>query len=77
MPQVDNDYFLIPLSIRDHEGPLLTAFPTENRLLPQGGCQVDPSPQCAPLATHLVSLFFFVFFFLASSAYPCPTHPNM
>ena len=34
--EVDNDYFLIPVSIKDHEGPLRTTFPIENRLLPQG-----------------------------------------
>ncbi|KAL3153175.1 hypothetical protein ABBQ38_011927 [Trebouxia sp. C0009 RCD-2024] len=34
--EVDNDYFLIPVSIKDHEGPLSTTFPVENRLLPQG-----------------------------------------
>lgn len=34
--EVDNDYFLIPVSIRDHEGPLVSSFPVENRLLPQG-----------------------------------------
>lgn len=34
--EVDNDYFLIPVSIKDHEGPLRTTFPVENRLLPQG-----------------------------------------
>ena len=34
--EVDVDYFLIPVHIRDHEGPLLSSFPVENRLLPQG-----------------------------------------
>ena len=34
--EVDVDYFLIPVNIRDHEGPLRTSFPIENRLLPQG-----------------------------------------
>ncbi|GAB4815563.1 hypothetical protein N2152v2_002609 [Parachlorella kessleri] len=34
--EVDNDYFLLPVSILDHEGPLMAAFPVENRLLPQG-----------------------------------------
>lgn len=36
--EVDNDYFLLPVSILDHEGPLMTVFPVENRLLPQGQC---------------------------------------
>lgn len=34
--EVDNDYFLIPIKILDHEGPLSCTFPIENRLLPQG-----------------------------------------
>lgn len=34
--EVDNDYFLLPLGILDHEGPLRSEFPIENRLLPQG-----------------------------------------
>lgn len=34
--EVDNDYFLVPVKILDHDGPLGTAFPIENRLLPQG-----------------------------------------
>ncbi len=34
--EVDVDYFLIPVNIRDHEGPLKCLFPIENRLLPQG-----------------------------------------
>ena len=36
--EVDNDYFLIPVPVKDHEGPLENKFPLENRLLPQGGC---------------------------------------
>ncbi len=34
--EVDNDYFLVPVKILDHDGPLKTTFPIENRLLPQG-----------------------------------------
>ena len=34
--EVDNDYLLIPVNILDHEGPLSSSFPVENRLLPQG-----------------------------------------
>ena len=34
--EVDNDYFLIPVKIMDHEGPLSAGFSIENRLLPQG-----------------------------------------
>lgn len=36
--EVDNDYFLLPAKILDHEGPLRTGFPIENRLLAQGAC---------------------------------------
>jgi nuclear protein localization family protein 4 len=38
--EVDNDYFLVPVSIRDHAGPLGAAFPVENRLLPQGPAEL-------------------------------------
>lgn len=34
--EVDNDWFLCPVKILDHQGPLLSSFPVENRLLPQG-----------------------------------------
>ncbi|GLI70914.1 hypothetical protein VaNZ11_015942 [Volvox africanus] len=34
--EVDNDFFLCPVSIKDHEGRLITSFPVENRLTPQG-----------------------------------------
>ena len=32
--EVDNDRFLVPVKILDHEGPLATSFPVENRLHP-------------------------------------------
>lgn len=38
--EVDNDYFLVPVPIRDHAGPLSATFPIENRLLPQGGAEL-------------------------------------
>jgi nuclear protein localization family protein 4 len=38
--EVDNDYFLIPVAIADHAAPLSSAFPVENRLLPQGGAEL-------------------------------------
>uniref|UniRef100_A0A7S0S117 MPN domain-containing protein n=1 Tax=Chlamydomonas leiostraca TaxID=1034604 RepID=A0A7S0S117_9CHLO len=38
--EVDNDYFLVPVNIRDHDGPLATSFPVENRLLPQGKAEL-------------------------------------
>lgn len=34
--EVDAEFFLVPVSIKDHEGPCMTEFPIENRLLPQG-----------------------------------------
>ncbi|KXZ49382.1 hypothetical protein GPECTOR_21g608 [Gonium pectorale] len=34
--EVDNDFFLCPVRIMDHEGRLSTSFPVENRLMPQG-----------------------------------------
>lgn len=34
--EVDNNYFLVPVKILDHDGQLTTSFPIENRLVPQG-----------------------------------------
>ena len=34
--EVDNDFFLCPVNILDHQGPLKCSFPVENRLLSQG-----------------------------------------
>jgi nuclear protein localization protein 4 homolog len=33
--EVDSEWFLLPVNILDHEGPLRTVFPVENRLLGQ------------------------------------------
>jgi len=33
---VDNDFFLCPVNILDHQGSLKCSFPVENRLLSQG-----------------------------------------
>lgn len=30
--EVDNDFFLVPVSISDHQGPLTSSFPVENRI---------------------------------------------
>lgn len=38
--EVDNDWFLCPCKILQHEGPLTTSFPVENRLLPQGKAEL-------------------------------------
>lgn len=38
--EVDNDYFLVPVPIRDHGGPLRSSFAVENRLLPQGPAEL-------------------------------------
>ena len=32
---VDNDFFLVPVKILNHEGPLRSTFPAENRMIPQ------------------------------------------
>lgn len=37
---VDAELFLVPVSIKDHESMLMTSFPIENRLLPQGPAEV-------------------------------------
>lgn len=52
--EVDNDYFLIPVGIRDHEGGLHTSFPVENRLLPQGATSgpVTLNPKPSKIATR-------------------------
>lgn len=44
--EVDNDWFLVPVAICDHGGPLSSDFPIENRLTPQG------APE---LAAHLAA----------------------
>ncbi|CAI5968691.1 unnamed protein product [Closterium sp. NIES-65] len=31
--EVDNDFFLMPIKIVDHQGPLTTSFPVENRVI--------------------------------------------
>lgn len=64
--EVDNDYFLIPVKILDHEGPLKTTFPIENRLLPQGEMPLGYRP-------HLLFLHQFLLFLacVVSSLYSC------
>ena len=32
---VDNDFFLVAVAVRDHEGPLFTSYAVENRLTGQ------------------------------------------
>lgn len=32
---VDNDFFLVPIAVRDHEGPFFSSFAVENRLTGQ------------------------------------------
>ena len=62
--EVDNDYFLIPVGIRDHEGPLGSSFAIENRLLPQGKAELkahlqarSPLPYSKRLADFHLLLF--------------------
>lgn len=38
--EVDVDYFLVPVGIKDHEGVVMNSFAIENRLLPQGPSEV-------------------------------------
>lgn len=38
--EVDADYFLVPVPIKDHDGPVGTSFPIENRFLPQGTAEL-------------------------------------
>ena len=38
--EIDADYFLVPVGIKDHEGPVMTTFPIENRLLAQGTAEL-------------------------------------
>ena len=40
----------VAVAVRDHEGPLENKFPVENRLLPQGGLQVDAPSAARPPA---------------------------
>eukprot|EP00850_Spirogloea_muscicola_P007160 SM000035S13140 [mRNA] locus=s35:699473:701296:+ [translate_table: standard] len=42
--EVDNDFFLVPVKILDHQGPLSCTFPVENRF---------PSPVTADIRAHL------------------------
>jgi nuclear protein localization family protein 4 len=49
---VDNDYFLLPVGIKDHEGPLATGFPIENRLLAQGPAELKAHLQRASAAPY-------------------------
>ncbi|KAG6535007.1 NPL4-like protein [Zingiber officinale] len=44
MKEVDNDFFLVPVKISDHQGPLSSSFPIENRI-------ITASPKA--LKTHL------------------------
>ena len=47
--EVDNDYFLVPLKILDHEGPLGSTFPIENRLLAQTAVRCSRCSTVAPI----------------------------
>lgn len=38
--EVDADYFLVPVGIKDHEGVVMNSFAIENRLLPQGPAEL-------------------------------------
>lgn len=51
--EIDTDYVLVPVPILDHEGPLASSFPAENRLLPRGRAELraalNRSPAPSPL----------------------------
>lgn len=38
--EIDADYFLVPVGIKDHEGPVGSSFAIENRFLPQGAAEL-------------------------------------
>jgi nuclear protein localization family protein 4 len=49
---VDNDYFLVPVAVKDHEAPLENKFPVENRLLPQGPAELKAHLQARRAAPY-------------------------
>ena len=63
--EVDNTYFLLPVKILDHDGPLGTSFPIENRHLPQGTrsgpcCRVTMATVTPCLADYIQAFSSFV-----------------
>ncbi|KAL4446805.1 hypothetical protein ABPG77_008049 [Micractinium sp. CCAP 211/92] len=64
--EVDNDYFLVPVAVKDHEGPLENKFPVENRLLPQGIAELKQHLQARRAAPYWARLAdFHLLLFLA------------
>eukprot|EP00803_Ostreobium_quekettii_P001724 evm.model.scf_441EXC.17 EVM.evm.TU.scf_441EXC.17 scf_441EXC:83479-85016(-) len=64
--EVDNDFFLCPVKILDHQGPLSCTFPVENRLLPQGKTELKKHLQGHPGKSYVEKLSdFHVLLFLA------------
>lgn len=64
--EVDNDFFLCPVNILDHTGPLTCSFPVENRLLPQGAPELKAHLQKNSRASYVESLSdFHVLLFLS------------
>jgi len=64
--EVDNDFFLCPVKILDHTGPLSCTFPVENRLLPQGKTELKKHLQEQPSRTYVQRLSdFHVLLYLA------------
>lgn len=64
--EVDNDFFLCPVNILDHQGELSCTFPVENRLLPQGKTELKSHLQGNPSKPYVERLAdFHVMLFLS------------
>jgi len=62
--EVDNDFFLVPVPIMDHEGPLQSSFPVENRLFPgQNATEMKQHIQsCRSKGVNYMSDFHFLLY---------------
>lgn len=62
--EVDNDFFLVPVPILDHEGPLQSSFPVENRLFPgQSGTEMKQHiKSCKSKGVNYMSDFHFLLY---------------
>lgn len=62
--EVDSDFFLVPVPILDHEGPLQTSFPVENRLFPgQSATEMKQHIQsCKSKGVNYMSDFHFLLY---------------
>jgi len=63
---VDNEWFIIPVKILDHGGPLSASFPVENRLTPQGPGELRSHLQAGASRPYVESISdFHLLLFLA------------